>query len=34
MSVSVRIPTILRTFTGGSAEVSADPGEAEASFEL
>jgi sulfur-carrier protein len=26
MSVSVRIPTILRTFTGGSAEVSADPG--------
>ena len=26
MSVSVRIPTILRTFTGGSAEVTADPG--------
>jgi len=26
MSVSVRIPTILRTYTGGSAEVSADPG--------
>ena len=26
MSVSIRIPTILRTFTGGSAEVSADPG--------
>jgi sulfur-carrier protein len=26
MSVSVRIPTILRTFTGGSAEVKADPG--------
>src|SRR5258708_25302151 len=26
MSVSVRIPTILRTFTGGSAEVAADPG--------
>ena len=26
MSVSVRIPTILRTFTGGSAEVNADPG--------
>ena len=26
MSVSVRIPTILRTFTGGSAEVSAAPG--------
>jgi len=26
MSVSVRIPTILRTFTGGSAEVPADPG--------
>jgi sulfur-carrier protein len=26
MSVSVRIPTILRTFTGGSAEVSAEPG--------
>jgi molybdopterin synthase sulfur carrier subunit len=26
MSVSVRIPTILRTYTGGSAEVAADPG--------
>ena len=26
MSVSVRIPTILRTYTGGSAEVTADPG--------
>src|SRR5215831_699992 len=26
MSVSVRIPTILRTFTGGSAKVTADPG--------
>ncbi len=26
MSVSVRIPTILRTFTEGSAEVAADPG--------
>ncbi len=26
MSISVRIPTILRTFTGGSAEVSAEPG--------
>ena len=26
MSVSVRIPTILRTFTSGSAEVNADPG--------
>ena len=26
MSVSVRIPTILRTFTGGQAEVIADPG--------
>ena len=26
MSVSVRIPTILRTFTGGSAEVDAEPG--------
>jgi len=26
MSVSVRIPTILRTFTGGQAEVTADPG--------
>jgi sulfur-carrier protein len=26
MSVSVRIPTILRTFTGGQAEVAADPG--------
>jgi molybdopterin synthase sulfur carrier subunit len=26
MSVSVRIPTILRSFTGGAAEVTADPG--------
>ena len=26
MSVSVRIPTILRKFTGGQAEVTADPG--------
>ncbi len=26
MSVSVRIPTILRTYTGGVAEVSADQG--------
>jgi sulfur-carrier protein len=26
MSVSVRIPTILRTYTGGQAEVIADPG--------
>jgi molybdopterin converting factor small subunit len=26
MTVSVRIPTILRTYTGGSAEVTADPG--------
>ena len=26
MSVFVRIPTILRTYTGGSAEVSAEPG--------
>jgi sulfur-carrier protein len=26
VSVSVRIPTILRTFTGGSAEVTAEPG--------
>jgi len=26
MSVSVRIPTILRTYTGGSAEVTGDPG--------
>jgi len=26
MNVSVRIPTILRTYTGGSAEVAADPG--------
>lgn len=26
MKVSVRIPTILRTYTGGSAEVTADPG--------
>jgi molybdopterin synthase sulfur carrier subunit len=27
MSVSVRIPTILRNYTGGAAEVSVDPGE-------
>jgi len=26
MSVSVRIPTILRTYTGGQPEVTADPG--------
>ena len=26
MSVSVRIPTILRTYTGGQAEVTANPG--------
>jgi molybdopterin synthase sulfur carrier subunit len=26
MSVSVRIPTILRTYTGGEAEVPAEPG--------
>jgi molybdopterin converting factor small subunit len=26
VSVSVRIPTILRTYTGGSAEVPAEPG--------
>lgn len=26
MSISVRIPTILRTYTGGSAEVTAEPG--------
>ena len=26
MSVSVRIPTILRTYTGGSAEVAAEAG--------
>lgn len=26
MSVSVRIPTILRAYTGGSAEVTAEPG--------
>jgi molybdopterin synthase sulfur carrier subunit len=26
MSVSVRIPTILRTYTGGQAEVTVDPG--------
>ena len=26
MSVSVRIPTILRTYTDGSAEVTAEPG--------
>jgi len=28
MSVSVRIPTILRTYTGGAAEVTVDPGDA------
>ncbi|RZS87565.1 molybdopterin synthase subunit MoaD [Motilibacter rhizosphaerae] len=27
MSVSVRIPTILRTYTGGAAEVTAEPGD-------
>jgi molybdopterin converting factor small subunit len=27
MSVSVRIPTILRTYTDGSSEVEVDPGE-------
>jgi len=27
MSVSVRIPTILRTYTGGESEVSVDPAE-------
>jgi molybdopterin converting factor small subunit len=27
MSVSVRIPTILRTYTDGSREVSVEPGE-------
>jgi hypothetical protein len=26
MTVSIRIPTILRTFTGGAAEVSASEG--------
>jgi molybdopterin synthase sulfur carrier subunit len=26
MSVSVRIPTILRAYTGGSAQVTAEPG--------
>jgi sulfur-carrier protein len=26
MSVSVRIPTILRSYTGGSAQVNAEPG--------
>jgi molybdopterin synthase sulfur carrier subunit len=26
MSVSVRIPTILRSYTGGAAEVTAEPG--------
>jgi molybdopterin converting factor small subunit len=26
MSVSVRIPTILRPYTGGAAEVTAEPG--------
>ncbi len=28
MSVSVRIPTILRTYTGGEANVEIEPGEA------
>lgn len=28
MSVSVRIPTILRTYTGGEANVEVDPSEA------
>jgi sulfur-carrier protein len=27
MSVAVRIPTILRTYTGGESEVSVDPAE-------
>jgi sulfur-carrier protein len=27
MSVSVRIPTILRNYTGGAAEVSVEPGD-------
>ena len=27
MSVSVRIPTILRTYTGGASEVTVEPGE-------
>ena len=27
MSVSVRIPTILRSYTGGAAEVTVDPGD-------
>ena len=27
MSVAVRIPTILRTYTGGAAEVSVEPAE-------
>jgi len=27
MSVSVRIPTILRTYTGGESEVTVDPAE-------
>jgi molybdopterin converting factor small subunit len=27
MSVSVRIPTILRTYTGGESEVSVEPGD-------
>ena len=26
MSVSVRVPTILRAYTGGAAEVATDPG--------
>jgi len=26
MSVSVRVPTILRAYTGGAAEVAAEPG--------
>lgn len=28
MAVTVRIPTILRTYTGGAAEVAVEPGEA------
>ena len=27
MSVSVRVPTILRTYTGGAAEVTVEPGD-------
>jgi molybdopterin synthase sulfur carrier subunit len=26
MSISVRVPTILRSYTGGAAEVTAEPG--------